>query len=50
MTVIFNYIISSLSASSLLMSEFFLVLAVITDLMTIANLALSYFMVIVVKQ
>lgn len=49
-TIIFNYIISSLSISFLLSSQLFLVLAAIRDLMTIANLALSCFMVIAVKQ
>lgn len=49
-TIIFSVIISFLSVSSLLRSQLFLVLAAIRDLMTPANLALSCFMVIALKQ
>lgn len=50
MTMIFSVIVSSLLVSSLLRSQLFLVLAAIRDLMTTANLTLSCFMVIALKQ
>lgn len=49
-TIIFSVIVSSISVLSLLTSKLFLVLAAIRELMTTANLALSCFMVIALKQ